>query len=379
MHATFNVNLQPKRINGADITGKQLGRYVEAYARLFQERAVLPEARMLLDAVADANSRNALDDAMARYSSAMEASFTAAAYAKDEEVERQHEAAAAEALELFDLVSARLRGREAARPDLLFVPACSSCLLFTLACGGVSRKRRNLLRCKAAQLLICVDWPRITCCACPLLAGRASRFLQAANFGTSTGIARYRSQLEESLAAQRVRYIARNAERNPLRNAELYVFALAVAVGAYVLRLLIDWTCAPWADVCRRGSQLFGFIYTIIFLGAIVTMYFTGRRSWERVSTIVNALLAVGGAAAGGSGGGASGAGAALGSMFANVTSAAASAVAAAGGSGAASRSSPSAASSGATGVPASSSAAGTSAPTTSVAGLRRRRSNGEA
>lgn len=68
-----------------------------------------------------------------------------------------------------------------------------------------------------------------------------------------------------------------------------------MAVGAYVLRMISDYTCAPWADVCRRGSQLFGFVYTVIFLGLLVVMYMTGRRSWERIAFVGKALLQLAG------------------------------------------------------------------------------------
>lgn len=50
--------------------------------------------------------------------------------------------------------------------------------------------------------------------------------------------------------------------------------ALGVALAAWVLRLLVELTCAPWLDVCRRGSQMLGFLYSIILVGLAGLGYF---------------------------------------------------------------------------------------------------------
>ena len=42
--------------------------------------------------------------------------------------------------------------------------------------------------------------------------------------------------------------------------------ASGVAFAAWLIKQLIDLTCAPWLDVCRRGSQMFAFIYSAILI-----------------------------------------------------------------------------------------------------------------
>lgn len=101
MHTVFCEHLVPKRIHGRDVTASQLKHYITAYAGLFQDRAIFPEARVLLEATADANNRSALDVAFDRFCAEMEV-WWRRGYAKDVEVCRHADLCEQAAVGLFD-------------------------------------------------------------------------------------------------------------------------------------------------------------------------------------------------------------------------------------------------------------------------------------
>ena len=114
---------------------------------------------------------------------------------------------------------------------------------------------------------------------------------QLANFGSTVTIARFRAELASRIDARQAEYLARNKERNPLSNMELYVFSAAVAGGAWVVRTLIDIVCTPWSDVCARTSRFLALIYTTVFLTALVIAYATGGRAMQRFRAMAGAML----------------------------------------------------------------------------------------
>lgn len=103
-----------------------------------------------------------------------------------------------------------------------------------------------------------------------------SLLLQLANFGSEGVIAGVRTELADTLRARGKQYRDRNAERDPLKVIGPVIIALLCAFGAWVAKQLIDLTCAPWLNVCRTGSQFFGFIYSVI----LVTLF--GLGYWHR-------------------------------------------------------------------------------------------------
>jgi hypothetical protein len=118
--------------------------------------------------------------------------------------------------------------------------------------------------------------------------------LQLAHFGAEAQIASFRAKLEARLAEEHAEFIKRNRDRNPFKNFELYAVPLIVAVLAYVLRLVSDYTCAPWSDVCRRGSQALGFIYSMITLVLIGMLFHTGRGAVEQARQLYGLVAAPG-------------------------------------------------------------------------------------
>ena len=67
MRSVFS-DLEPKSINGAELTALELGNYVRAYAAMFSGGANrFPQARTMLEATAEANNRNARAKALESY------------------------------------------------------------------------------------------------------------------------------------------------------------------------------------------------------------------------------------------------------------------------------------------------------------------------
>jgi atlastin len=73
MKRVFGLNLEPKRIHGRALTAPELLVFIKAYVALFQDSNKFPEAKTVLQATAEANTRNALSLSMKRYTELMDA------------------------------------------------------------------------------------------------------------------------------------------------------------------------------------------------------------------------------------------------------------------------------------------------------------------
>jgi hypothetical protein len=82
--------------------------------------------------------------------------------------------------------------------------------------------------------------------------------------GAIKNLERCRESLAATLRERRAAFLARNRERNPLNNVELYFVALATALAAYALRFALDLLCSPWAAACRAAASFLGFVYSAI-------------------------------------------------------------------------------------------------------------------
>jgi hypothetical protein len=179
------------------------------------QKAVFPEARVLLDATAEANNKNATDAALRHYDVHMDALF-AAGYQSDEVVTARSQELAVAAVDIFD---------------------------------------------------------------------------QIADFGPQRSIDAFKLELQRSLSARQSSFLTRNKERNPLKNVEVIVFALAVIFAGWIMKFLLDFTCAPFSDICRRGSQMFAFVSSLTLLALLGVIFFVGKTAMGRIQAIVSALL----------------------------------------------------------------------------------------
>jgi atlastin len=97
-------NLQPKSIQGHQVTAVELGSYIKAYAEMFASGASFPEASTMLEATAHANNINAVNMAIAQYKDTMNriAGPRCSNYIRVEELKEDHRMLLAKALQLFD-------------------------------------------------------------------------------------------------------------------------------------------------------------------------------------------------------------------------------------------------------------------------------------
>lgn len=217
MHSLFCEDLTIKRVNDQFITARELPVYMAQYARLFQNPSIFPEARVLLDATAEACALTALEAASTRFDEEVEA-YMSSSFVTDPSLQEHMRVCRDTALELFD---------------------------------------------------------------------------EKANFGSHSIIEKHRMRLEEVISERCADFMTRNKERNPLNHLEMFLLPLAIAVVAWFLRIVSDWTCAPYSSVCARGSQFFTFVYTAIFFAVVIVFARSGKAAWDRVTAIYRALSAL--------------------------------------------------------------------------------------
>lgn len=101
----FSVeNLEPKTIQGRQVTAAELAAYIKAYAHMFASGASFPEASTMLEATATANNQNAVNLAIAKYKDTMSriAGPKCSNYVRPKELKDDHTMMMAKALQLFD-------------------------------------------------------------------------------------------------------------------------------------------------------------------------------------------------------------------------------------------------------------------------------------
>lgn len=72
LRRVFSSRLMVKKIHGRSVTSMELFEFIRAYAKLFKEAKIFPEAQTLLAATAEANNRAALDRAVQSYKAEMD-------------------------------------------------------------------------------------------------------------------------------------------------------------------------------------------------------------------------------------------------------------------------------------------------------------------
>lgn len=102
----FAKRIEPKRINGQQVTASQLFQFIKVYVKLFQEAEIFPEAKTLLQATQEANNLSAIVKAVAEYKKIMEASVGPGnAYLPEEKLQKINRNAKDAAMEVFQGVA----------------------------------------------------------------------------------------------------------------------------------------------------------------------------------------------------------------------------------------------------------------------------------
>lgn len=101
----FSVdNLEPKTIQGRQVTAAELGAYIKAYAEMFASGASFPEASTMLEATSSANNTNAVNLAVEQYKETMNriAGPRCSNYIRPKELKDDHQQLVAKAMDTFD-------------------------------------------------------------------------------------------------------------------------------------------------------------------------------------------------------------------------------------------------------------------------------------
>mmetsp|Transcript_11887 Transcript_11887/g.14357 ORF Transcript_11887/g.14357 Transcript_11887/m.14357 type:complete len:562 (+) Transcript_11887:92-1777(+) len=104
MRRVFGINLEPKRIHGRALTAPELLVYIKAYVGMFQDSKKFPEAKTVLQATAEANTRNASSLAMKKYVESMDSEMgsTMTRYLNPLDAKEHHVASYTGSLDMFD-------------------------------------------------------------------------------------------------------------------------------------------------------------------------------------------------------------------------------------------------------------------------------------
>ena len=107
-HRVFSpASLQPKVIHGRQLSARELGTYIEAYAELFTAGTSFPTAATMLEATASANNTNAVNLASLKYKETMDlvAGPKCSSYLQPEELRKEHAKAVKESLLVFESIA----------------------------------------------------------------------------------------------------------------------------------------------------------------------------------------------------------------------------------------------------------------------------------
>ena len=86
--------------------------------------------------------------------------------------------------------------------------------------------------------------------------------------GAKNVIQKMRDQLKVTIEAERERYFATNALRNPFKDVELYILPMGVAAVAWICAVLVNATCST--DFCEHTEDTFVNVYLFILFCIIV-------------------------------------------------------------------------------------------------------------
>lgn len=123
------------------------------------------------------------------------------------------------------------------------------------------------------------------------------RFKSIANFGNERGIEEAREQFTSGVDASFMVYTKLNEGRNPLAGLETYILPLAIAIVAYIFRVIADNTCSSWSSVCRTSSDFLSHLYAVVVCFMLILALTKAKQIKEvadRVKTALNLLMADG-------------------------------------------------------------------------------------
>jgi hypothetical protein len=118
-------------------------------------------------------------------------------------------------------------------------------------------------------------------------------FDKLANFPPESARRRKRAELVRVLEEREEDYVAANADREPWRAAQPVLFGIALFIALYIFRIFVDIACAPWLDVCRRASQVAGFLNSVLMGCAMYLAYQSGSVTLDKLRALFSVASAV--------------------------------------------------------------------------------------
>mmetsp|Transcript_13041 Transcript_13041/g.19909 ORF Transcript_13041/g.19909 Transcript_13041/m.19909 type:complete len:564 (+) Transcript_13041:131-1822(+) len=113
-----------------------------------------------------------------------------------------------------------------------------------------------------------------------------STFKSIANFGGQRHIEEAREKLLHEVDETFLVYTKLNESRNPLAGFETYILPIAIALVAYVLRVIADTTCSGWSTVCRKSSDFLSHLYAVV----VCFLLIIGMTKAQQIKDLFNRL-----------------------------------------------------------------------------------------
>ena len=124
-----------------------------------------------------------------------------------------------------------------------------------------------------------------------------SLFASKANLGSETLIEKFQLELTEQIEKKYSAALSINADRDPMKNLEMYVFPAAISFFFYVVSTVGNVFCVKqrtpefdfeYADICRGSLDFFYLIYGSTFFFLLIIIAVTGKQAYERIQLILN-------------------------------------------------------------------------------------------
>lgn len=118
-------------------------------------------------------------------------------------------------------------------------------------------------------------------------------FDSIANFGSTRSINKSKRDLLAKIEDDYEVYGKLNDSRNPLLGLEIYAIPLGVALFSYLARLIMDWTCSPYAQVCKSGSDLLSHIYAVVICFLLIVAATKGKQISDLIKRLKTMFEAI--------------------------------------------------------------------------------------
>ena len=124
-----------------------------------------------------------------------------------------------------------------------------------------------------------------------------SLFSARANLGNESSIQKFKDELTEQIEKKYQDALIINADRDPMKNLEMYLFPLVITFASYIISTVGNIFCIKqktpefdfeYADFCRGTLDLVNLIYGSTFFFLLIIVGITGRQAYQRIQLLLN-------------------------------------------------------------------------------------------